>query len=173
MERGGGTETGKEESFSQIPLIIVRPKTEGGPQNLSFHPGTPSLESGSSGRIFLVSPQHCLVTIPSSGPNAAPFKTQDSSERSRFPPSPVQHSGQLPATLRGQSPEIQDASPHRTRVLFKTEAPLPCPSHTRSRPPGAPGIAPFLLCPKKEKKPRHEASLREPRERTPPTSFQP
>lgn len=114
--------------------------------------------------------------LPVTGPPVQPQSILRTVPKQQILPSQIQHLGQLPATLRAPLPERQDARNERLtplHTLLSTEAPLPCPSHTRSHPPEAPGTPPFSLCPKKEKKPRHKTSLSEPRERTPPTSSQP
>lgn len=110
-------------------------------------------------------------------PQRGPFQDPGQFRRRKNPPSSVQHSGQLPETAgrfaRNTACWKGSGLPYQPHTLFRAEAPLPCPSHTRFHPPEASGY-PFLsLCPKREKKPRHEASLKEPRDRTPPTSFQP
>lgn len=159
-ERGGGTETGKEESLFQIPPITVRPKTRGRTLKSVFPSRDSVLGKWVIWENFSSEPSALPNRLSIIGPNAAPFRTQDSSKVAnslRVPFSTRDSSQRLRAACQKISlPETNRLTPLHT--LFRTGAPLPGPSHTRSHPPKAPGTPPFSLCPKREKKPRHEAS---------------
>ena len=94
-----------------------------------------------------MSPQLCPSPVPQCSPiqYSGQFQSSKSYESNSAP-------GTAPSHSVAPLPERQDARNERLTplyTLFSTEAPLPCPSHTRSHPPEAPGTPPFSLCPKK------------------------
>lgn len=119
LERGGGTETGKEGSLSQILLRTVRPKARGRtPKSIC-----PSKDSVLGKWVIWKNFSSEPSTLPITGPPVQPHSILRTVPKQQILPSQIQHLGQLPATLwphcqKGRMPETKGL-PHYTPSLVQ------------------------------------------------------
>lgn len=142
LERGGGTETGKEELLSQIPLITMRPKARGRTPKSIFPSRDSVLGKWVIWEDFSSEPSALPSGLSMIGPQRSPFQDPGQFQRSkttRVPFSTRDSSQRLsgPGCPKLSLPERNRLTPPHT--FFRAEAPRPCPSHTRSNSPRAPG----------------------------------